>query len=137
MCRTWARRWSTSLASRARPAAAAPPRWLAALALQLGAVAGVEAHLEGLATLLPVTDGLTLLLHIRVCRRIASVAGFHEFAEFVAEDVGTVDSGLNSAVMARTGLQQLARYGRLLRSPAAVAHDVAATMLRRRPTFRL
>lgn len=26
--------------------------------------------------------------------------GFHEFAEFVAEDVGTVDSGLNSMVMA-------------------------------------
>ncbi len=27
-------------------------------------------------------------------------AGFHEFAEFTAEDVGTVDSGLNSMVMA-------------------------------------
>lgn len=27
-------------------------------------------------------------------------AGFHEFAEFVAEDVGTVDSGLNSMVLA-------------------------------------
>ncbi len=27
-------------------------------------------------------------------------AGFHEFAEFVAEDVGTVDSGLNSVVLA-------------------------------------
>jgi hypothetical protein len=26
--------------------------------------------------------------------------GFHEFAEFVAEDVGTVDSGLNSMVLA-------------------------------------
>lgn len=26
--------------------------------------------------------------------------GFHEFAEFVAEDVGTVDSGLNSVVLA-------------------------------------
>ncbi len=26
--------------------------------------------------------------------------GFHEFAEFVAEDVGTVDSGLNSLVLA-------------------------------------
>jgi len=25
--------------------------------------------------------------------------GFHEFAEFVAEDVGTVDSGLNSVVL--------------------------------------
>jgi len=26
--------------------------------------------------------------------------GFHDFAEFTAEDVGTVDSGLNSAVLA-------------------------------------
>jgi 4-hydroxyphenylpyruvate dioxygenase len=26
--------------------------------------------------------------------------GFHEFAEFTAEDVGTVDSGLNSCVLA-------------------------------------
>jgi hypothetical protein len=26
--------------------------------------------------------------------------GFHDFAEFVAEDVGTVDSGLNSVVLA-------------------------------------
>jgi hypothetical protein len=26
--------------------------------------------------------------------------GFHEFAEFVSEDVGTVDSGLNSVVLA-------------------------------------
>ena len=26
--------------------------------------------------------------------------GFHEFAEFVAADVGTVDSGLNSMVLA-------------------------------------
>lgn len=29
-----------------------------------------------------------------------SIQGFHEFAEFVAEDVGTVDSGLNSVVLA-------------------------------------
>lgn len=28
------------------------------------------------------------------------MTGFHEFAEFVAEDVGTVDSGLNSVVLA-------------------------------------
>lgn len=31
---------------------------------------------------------------------IAGFTGFHEFAEFVAEDVGTVDSGLNSMVLA-------------------------------------
>lgn len=31
---------------------------------------------------------------------LASCQGFHEFAEFVAEDVGTVDSGLNSVVLA-------------------------------------
>lgn len=30
---------------------------------------------------------------------IAGFSGFHEFAEFVAEDVGTVDSGLNSVVL--------------------------------------
>ena len=28
--------------------------------------------------------------------RLAKLTGFHEFAEFTAEDVGTVDSGLNS-----------------------------------------
>lgn len=38
--------------------------------------------------LLPVVDYIT------------KFTGFHEFAEFVAEDVGTVDSGLNSIVLA-------------------------------------
>ena len=32
--------------------------------------------------------------------RIAKMTGFHDFAEFVSEDVGTVDSGLNSVVLA-------------------------------------
>jgi 4-hydroxyphenylpyruvate dioxygenase len=32
--------------------------------------------------------------------RIRKMTGFHDFAEFVAEDVGTVDSGLNSVVLA-------------------------------------
>ena len=32
--------------------------------------------------------------------RIGKMTGFHDFAEFVAEDVGTVDSGLNSVVLA-------------------------------------
>lgn len=32
--------------------------------------------------------------------KLAQVTGMHEFAEFTAEDVGTVDSGLNSMVMA-------------------------------------
>mmetsp|Transcript_41246 Transcript_41246/g.61047 ORF Transcript_41246/g.61047 Transcript_41246/m.61047 type:complete len:482 (-) Transcript_41246:1069-2514(-) len=31
---------------------------------------------------------------------VSKFSGFHEFAEFTAEDVGTVDSGLNSVVMA-------------------------------------
>jgi 4-hydroxyphenylpyruvate dioxygenase len=31
---------------------------------------------------------------------LKEITGFHEFAEFVAEDVGTVDSGLNSVVLA-------------------------------------
>ena len=31
---------------------------------------------------------------------LASFTGFHEFAEFTADDVGTVDSGLNSVVLA-------------------------------------
>ena len=31
---------------------------------------------------------------------IMGFTGFHEFAEFTAEDVGTVDSGLNSMVLA-------------------------------------
>jgi 4-hydroxyphenylpyruvate dioxygenase len=33
-------------------------------------------------------------------RYIMAFTGFHEFAEFTAEDVGTVDSGLNSVVLA-------------------------------------
>jgi 4-hydroxyphenylpyruvate dioxygenase len=33
-------------------------------------------------------------------RYIQAFTGFHEFAEFTAEDVGTVDSGLNSVVLA-------------------------------------
>jgi 4-hydroxyphenylpyruvate dioxygenase len=32
--------------------------------------------------------------------QLKSITGFHDFAEFVAEDVGTVDSGLNSVVLA-------------------------------------
>jgi len=32
--------------------------------------------------------------------RIRAFTGFHEFAEFTSEDVGTVDSGLNSVVLA-------------------------------------
>ena len=32
--------------------------------------------------------------------RLKAMTGFHDFAEFVAEDVGTVDSGLNSVVLA-------------------------------------
>lgn len=31
---------------------------------------------------------------------VKKITGFHEFAEFTAEDVGTVDSGLNSVVLA-------------------------------------
>ena len=31
---------------------------------------------------------------------LTAATGFHEFAEFTAEDVGTVDSGLNSMVLA-------------------------------------
>ena len=33
-------------------------------------------------------------------KRLQSMLGFHEFAEFTAEDVGTIDSGLNSMVLA-------------------------------------
>jgi len=32
--------------------------------------------------------------------KVAKYTGFHEFAEFTSEDVGTVDSGLNSVVLA-------------------------------------
>eukprot|EP00775_Hariotina_reticulata_P005049 gene5049-5290_t len=37
---------------------------------------------------------------VEVLEHIIGFTGFHEFAEFVAEDVGTVDSGLNSMVLA-------------------------------------
>jgi len=36
----------------------------------------------------------------KVVDYVMGVTGFHEFAEFTAEDVGTVDSGLNSMVLA-------------------------------------
>ena len=37
---------------------------------------------------------------LEVVNYVAGFTGFHEFAEFTAEDVGTVDSGLNSMVLA-------------------------------------
>lgn len=37
---------------------------------------------------------------LEVVEYITKVTGFHEFAEFTSEDVGTVDSGLNSMVLA-------------------------------------
>lgn len=37
---------------------------------------------------------------IEAVKYIMGFTGFHEFAEFTAEDVGTVDSGLNSMVLA-------------------------------------
>ena len=35
-----------------------------------------------------------------ILEKVMGFTGFHEFAEFTAEDVGTVDSGLNSVVLA-------------------------------------
>ncbi len=51
----------------------------------------------------PLSYGLTRLDHavgnvprlLEVVDYITAATGFHEFAEFVSEDVGTVDSGLN------------------------------------------
>jgi hypothetical protein len=43
---------------------------------------------------------LLLLLLLLLSSCLHACSGFHEFAEFVAEDVGTVDSGLNSMVLA-------------------------------------
>lgn len=37
---------------------------------------------------------------IAAANYVGGATGFHEFAEFTAEDVGTVDSGLNSMVLA-------------------------------------
>jgi len=37
---------------------------------------------------------------LEVAEHLGKVLGLHEFSEFVAEDVGTLDSGLNSMVMA-------------------------------------
>ena len=42
--------------------------------------------------------------------RVKSLTGFHEFAEFDAEDVGTVDSGLNSVVMASNNQKVCFRF---------------------------
>eukprot|EP01036_Dinobryon_divergens_P024005 gene24005-32411_t len=36
----------------------------------------------------------------KAMKHIVQLTGFHEFAEFLADDVGTVDSGLNSVVLA-------------------------------------
>jgi 4-hydroxyphenylpyruvate dioxygenase len=56
----------------------------------------------------PATFGIARVDHIvgnvpvmaAAQRYLQSITGFHEFAEFTAEDVGTVDSGLNSVVLA-------------------------------------
>lgn len=56
----------------------------------------------------PTTFGIARVDHIvgnvpvmlAAHRYLQSITGFHEFAEFTAEDVGTVDSGLNSVVLA-------------------------------------
>eukprot|EP01006_Ploeotia_vitrea_P060004 TRINITY_DN75133_c0_g1_i1.p1 TRINITY_DN75133_c0_g1~~TRINITY_DN75133_c0_g1_i1.p1 ORF type:complete len:444 (-),score=62.92 TRINITY_DN75133_c0_g1_i1:233-1540(-) len=56
----------------------------------------------------PINYGLTRIDHVvgnvphllDAVNYIRSWTGFHEFAEFTAEDVGTVDSGLNSMVLA-------------------------------------
>eukprot|EP00898_Chlorokybus_atmophyticus_P006688 jgi/Chlat1/701/Chrsp104S01202 len=56
----------------------------------------------------PLSYGLTRLDHavgnvpklIPAAEYLSKFTGFHEFAEFIAEDVGTVDSGLNSMVLA-------------------------------------
>ena len=37
---------------------------------------------------------------LEAVQRVVAFTGMHEFAEFVAEDVGTLDSGLNSMVLA-------------------------------------
>jgi len=37
---------------------------------------------------------------LETLQQISTFTGFHEFAEFTSEDVGTVDSGLNSVVLA-------------------------------------
>jgi hypothetical protein len=55
--------------------------------------------------------------------------GFHEFAEFVAEDVGTVDSGLNSMVRPgserRAGLgDAVSLHGAVLRWAEGAMHHV-------------
>ena len=42
--------------------------------------------------------------------RVKELTGFHEFAEFDAEDVGTVDSGLNSVVMASNNQKVICRF---------------------------
>jgi 4-hydroxyphenylpyruvate dioxygenase len=39
--------------------------------------------------------------------RISTFTGFHEFAEFTTDDVGTVESGLNSIVLASDSEQVL------------------------------
>lgn len=37
---------------------------------------------------------------LKTLQQISTFTGFHEFAEFTSEDIGTVDSGLNSVVLA-------------------------------------
>lgn len=71
------------------------------------------AHLPGYENLSTATDapsdyGVERFDHIvgnvrellPTVRHLQAMTGFHEFAEFTAEDVGTVDSGLNSMVLA-------------------------------------
>jgi 4-hydroxyphenylpyruvate dioxygenase len=85
--------------------------------------------------------------------RVKQMTGFHDFAEFVAEDVGTVDSGLNSVVLAnnnemvlmplneptygtkrksqiQTYLEQ--NHGEGVQHMALMTHDIFRTMRRMR-----
>ena len=53
---------------------------------------------------------------------IGGMTGFHEFAEFTAEDVGTVDSGLNSMVRARNSARAAQFSARNSETPSPPRH---------------
>lgn len=82
-------------------------RFVSCIPTNNGSIPYLPNH-EAIKDTVPVCYGLQRLDHavgnvpelLPTVDYICKAVGFHEFAEFVSEDVGTVDSGLNSMVLA-------------------------------------
>jgi 4-hydroxyphenylpyruvate dioxygenase len=74
------------------------PHLVAPLRLPPPAVAAAQSSTFGLERMDHIVGNVPILHHTR--RYIEQMTGYHEFAEFTSQDVGTMESGLNSVVLA-------------------------------------